>query len=50
MFVLKCVTCVQVEGDSGNEIDEDDSNDGFFVPHGYLSDGEGDLSDEEVSN
>lgn len=34
------------KGDSG---DEEDDNDGFFVPHGYLSEDEGELSDGEMS-
>ncbi|KAF7665251.1 hypothetical protein LDENG_00149490 [Lucifuga dentata] len=33
------------EEEGGDDDDEDD--DGFFVPHGYLSDGEGALEDEE---
>ena len=37
---------VQDEGESGEEDEEDD---GFFVPHGYLSDGEGETSDGEVT-
>ncbi|XP_049321812.1 chromatin assembly factor 1 subunit A [Astyanax mexicanus] len=36
------------EGDDDDEAGEDDDDDdGFFVPHGYLSDGEGALEDEE---
>lgn len=35
------------EGDDDDEADDDDDDDGFFVPHGYLSDGEGALEDEE---
>ncbi|KAM9460916.1 chromatin assembly factor 1 subunit A isoform 2-T2 [Clarias gariepinus] len=35
------------EGDDDEEGDDDDEDDGFFVPHGYLSDGEGALEDEE---
>ncbi|KAK1805947.1 hypothetical protein P4O66_013002, partial [Electrophorus voltai] len=36
------------EGDEDDEGgDDDDEDDGFFVPHGYLSDGEGALEDEE---
>ncbi|XP_076880610.1 chromatin assembly factor 1 subunit A [Brachyhypopomus gauderio] len=35
------------EGDEDDEGgDDDDDDDGFFVPHGYLSDGEGALQDE----
>ncbi|XP_018426155.1 PREDICTED: chromatin assembly factor 1 subunit A [Nanorana parkeri] len=30
--------------------DDDDDDDGFFVPHGYLSDDEGGVSDEECKN
>lgn len=29
--------------------DEGDDEDGFFVPHGYLSDGEGELDDGETA-
>ena len=43
--VCVCVVVTQDEGESGED-DEDD--DGFFVPHGYLSDGEGEISDGEV--
>ncbi|XP_051551459.1 chromatin assembly factor 1 subunit A-like [Myxocyprinus asiaticus] len=36
------------EGDDDDEGgDDDDDDDGFFVPHGYLSEGEGALEDEE---
>lgn len=34
----------QDDDDEGGE--DDDEDDGFFVPHGYLSDGEGALEDE----
>ena len=34
----------QDEGESGEEEEEED---GFFVPHGYLSEGEGEMSDGE---
>jgi len=27
-------------------MDDEDDDDGFFVPHGYLSDGEGELDDD----
>ena len=30
--------------------DEEGDNDGFFVPHGYLSEGEGQSSGEEEGN
>ena len=36
----------QNEEDSGEDSEEDD---GFFVPHGYLSEGEGEHSDGEVA-
>ena len=37
---------VQEEEEGAEEdLDEDD---GFFVPHGYLSDGEGDLSETDM--
>ena len=29
--------------------DDDEEQDGFFVPHGYLSDDEGDGDDEETT-
>ncbi|XP_062411618.1 chromatin assembly factor 1 subunit A isoform X2 [Sardina pilchardus] len=35
------------EGDDDEEGDDDDDDDGFFVPHGYLSDGEGAREEEE---
>ena len=35
---------VQGDEDSGEESEEDD---GFFVPHGYLSEDEGERSDSE---
>uniref|UniRef100_A0AAY4BJB6 Chromatin assembly factor 1 subunit A n=1 Tax=Denticeps clupeoides TaxID=299321 RepID=A0AAY4BJB6_9TELE len=36
------------EGDDDDEVgDDDDDDDGFFVPHGYLSDGEGALEEED---
>ncbi|XP_051980204.1 chromatin assembly factor 1 subunit A-like [Xyrauchen texanus] len=35
------------EGDDDDEGGDDDDDDGFFVPHGYLSEGEGALEDEE---
>ncbi|TRZ02844.1 hypothetical protein DNTS_026718 [Danionella cerebrum] len=36
------------EGDDDDEAgDDDDDDDGFFVPHGYLSEGEGALEEEE---
>ncbi|XP_076009736.1 chromatin assembly factor 1 subunit A [Genypterus blacodes] len=36
------------EEEGGEDADNDDEDDdGFFVPHGYLSDGEGALEDEE---
>ena len=51
---LSCVSlylCIfsphpQNEEDSGEDSEEDD---GFFVPHGYLSEGEGEHSDGEVA-
>ncbi|XP_056133680.1 chromatin assembly factor 1 subunit A [Lampris incognitus] len=35
------------EDDEDGGDNEDDEDDGFFVPHGYLSDGEGALEEEE---
>ncbi|XP_062888498.1 chromatin assembly factor 1 subunit A isoform X2 [Mobula hypostoma] len=37
------------EGDDDDEGDDEDDDDGFFVPHGYLSEGEG-ATDEEGEN
>ncbi|XP_041059826.1 chromatin assembly factor 1 subunit A isoform X1 [Carcharodon carcharias] len=37
------------EGDEDDEADDEDDDDGFFVPHGYLSEGEG-ATDEEGEN
>jgi hypothetical protein len=34
--------------ENGENADDDDE-DGFFVPHGYLSDGEGCEEDDDVS-
>lgn len=46
VLVMVCVcVCPQNEQESGEEDDGD--NDGFFVPHGYLSEGEGQSSEEE---
>ena len=30
------------------EGEDDEDDDGFFVPHGYLSEGEGDVSEPEM--
>ena len=30
------------------EGEDDEDDDGFFVPHGYLSEGEGDVSEQEM--
>ncbi|KAL1022960.1 hypothetical protein UPYG_G00034730 [Umbra pygmaea] len=39
------------EGEDNDEGgDDDDDEDGFFVPHGYLSDGEGALEEEETGD
>ncbi len=37
----------QDEGEDAADKDNDEEEDGFFVPHGYLSDGEGCEDDEE---
>ena len=29
-------------------MDDEDEEDGFFVPHGYLSDGEGELDENDT--
>lgn len=47
MLVLKC-RCSQgeeKEGEPDGGEDSDEEDDGFFVPHGYLSNDEGDCSD-----
>lgn len=46
MLVLKC-RCSQGEEKEGEPEgeDSDEEDDGFFVPHGYLSNDEGDCSD-----
>ena len=46
MCVCVCVHCPQGEEESGEEA-EDEDEDGFFVPHGYLSEDEGEKSDSE---
>lgn len=38
--------CQEEKEDSGGE--EADEDDGFFVPHGYLSEGEGEESGEDM--
>ena len=38
---------LQGEEDEENDGDQDDEGDGFFVPHGYLSEGEGCDDDED---
>ena len=30
-------------------MDDEEDEDGFFVPHGYLSDGEGEQDDNEIA-
>lgn len=35
--------------DDGEDMDDEDEDDGFFVPHGYLSDGEGELNDSDTA-
>ena len=52
LCVTRAYLCIfsphpQNEEDSGEDSEEDD---GFFVPHGYLSEGEGEQSDGEVAN
>ena len=37
------------EGDEKDDVETEDDNDGFFVPHGYLSDDEG-VQDSEEEN
>ena len=37
----------QGEDAGGESGDDEDEEDGFFVPHGYLSDSEGDHSGDE---
>ncbi|XP_073542456.1 chromatin assembly factor 1 subunit A isoform X2 [Phyllobates terribilis] len=38
------------EDDDDQKEDDDEDDDGFFVPHGYLSEDEGGVSDEECKN
>ncbi|XP_077129179.1 chromatin assembly factor 1 subunit A isoform X1 [Ranitomeya variabilis] len=38
------------EDDDDAKEDDDEDDDGFFVPHGYLSEDEGGVSDEECKN
>lgn len=38
---------LQGEEDEENDGDQDEEGDGFFVPHGYLSEGEGCDDDED---
>lgn len=35
------MTPAHTQGENSCEEDDDEDDDGFFVPHGYLSDGEG---------
>lgn len=43
-----CITLIiQGEDDSGEDSADDEEEDGFFVPHGYLSEDEGERSDSE---
>lgn len=37
---------LQEDNDNDGGENDDDDEDGFFVPHGYLSDGEGALEEE----
>ena len=39
--------CAQGDDDSGEESAEEGDEDGFFVPHGYLSEDEGERSESE---
>lgn len=39
----------QGEEDGEDDVDAGDSDDGFFVPHGYLSESEGCEGEDEVS-
>jgi len=39
------MVCLQ---DEGEDMEEEDDEDGFLVPHGYLSDDEGDLAAESA--
>ena len=40
--------CESEKGDEDEEVVEDEDDDGFFVPHGYLSDDEIDEEEREV--
>jgi len=45
--VLLLVFLLQGEEEEENDGEQDDEGDGFFVPHGYLSEGEGCDDDDE---
>jgi chromatin assembly factor 1 subunit A len=50
MVVYLHLACIlQGEGDDSDHEDDEDE-DGFFVPHGYLSEGEGAESDEDEAS
>ena len=38
---IKNISSLSYQGEDSCDEDEDEEDDGFFVPHGYLSDGEG---------
>lgn len=45
--MLLLVFLLQGEEEEENDGEQDDEGDGFFVPHGYLSEGEGCDDDDE---
>ena len=47
LWVVYTTTLLQGEDDSGEDSADDEEEDGFFVPHGYLSEDEGERSDSE---
>jgi len=48
-YQLGLLICLLLQGeeDDENDGDQDEEGDGFFVPHGYLSDGEGCDDDDD---
>ena len=44
--IVRAVASVSRQDDDDEAGEDDDDDDGFFVPHGYLSDGEGALEEE----
>lgn len=42
------IICPLTQGEDSGDEEEDEEDDGFFVPHGYLSDGEGEEMEHGV--